>query len=430
MNHPLHLIHLVSDQVLQNLLPVMALRPTAITQVRSREQRFAQRAQGLEAAVRFLSQATPFFSGYHPSLHPVVLESSSPTVDETFRTLLPLIKEPEHTVVNYTGGTKMMSVGAYRAARTLDARCLYCDTAGRRFLWDARGPAPLCRAWTAIAQDLSVSLLVLAHNPVWKGCSSTRPTEALIRFAIASWELKAETSPALAAYETLLQNHLQPGGRVPGSRAKLEVLLASPLPEAHDAGIVRWLDQCVGLGLLRRTEAGWFPAVQGGSAESLRSQLENLAGLLGGRWLEIFVWSLLSQRDDLADLRWSIQPEGETLAWGETDLVCVDRRRLSLQVISCKQSLRRANPLEHMEALVQRAHSLGGSHALPCLVILRASPPEAARIRRWARYLGICPVIGKDEILRLGGTIPPSAAVPSDTGEPPPARLHENSFER
>jgi hypothetical protein len=430
MNNPLHLIHLVSDQVLQNLLPVMALRPATITQVRSSEERFNQRAHGLEAAVRFLGKSAPYFSGYLPTLRTVVLKSPSPTVDETFRTLLPLVEDPPHTVVNYTGGTKMMSVGAYRAARTLDARCLYCDTAGRRFLWDARGPAPLCRTWPAIAEDLSVGLLVLAHNPTWKGCSTARPTEALIRFAIASWELKAETSPALSAYETLLQNHLQPRGRVPGSRGKLETLLAAPLPKAHDAAIVRWLDRCVELGLLRRTDAGRFPAVKDGSAESLRSQLEELAGLLGGRWLEIFVWSLLEQRDDLADLRWSIQPEGETLAWGETDLVCVDRRRLSLQVISCKQSLRRANPLEHMEALVQRARSLGGSHALPCLVILRASPPEAERIRRWARYLGIWPVIGKDEILALGGANPPALAVPSATGEAAPAEPDENSPER
>ncbi len=426
MHNPLHLIHLVSDQVLQNLIPILALRPGTVTQVRSRDPRFASRALGLEAAVRYLGRPQPGLPGYSPTIHNVVLDDPSPTVDETFRKLLPLIEDPHQTVVNYTGGTKMMSVGAYRAARTLDARCLYCDTAGRRFLWDARGPAPLCRSWSAIAEDLSVNLLVLAHNPTWKGCSTALPNDTLIQFAIVSWELKAEPSAALSAYEVLLQNHLQPGGRVPGSRGQLEQLLSTPLPPASDPAIVRWLDRAVELGLLRRTDAGWFPAVKGTSPDSLRFQIEDLAGLMGGRWLEIFVWSLLAERPDLADLRWSVQPEGEQLAWGETDLVCIDRERLSLRVISCKQSVRRASPLEHMEALVQRARSLGGSHAVPCLVVLRATPAEAQRIRRWARYLGITPVIGKDEILRLRGDSQPQ----SSDGRPEPTPNPDNSSER
>ncbi len=39
------------------------------------------------------------------------------------------------TVVNFTGGTKCMSVGAFLAAREAGVMALYVDTANERLIW-------------------------------------------------------------------------------------------------------------------------------------------------------------------------------------------------------------------------------------------------------------------------------------------------------
>jgi len=78
------LLHLVSEQTMQNLLPLLALKPKTVVQVRSRDDRFHQAAENLKRAVVSL-QKTPFYRDLAPEFFEVVIDEASPSTDRTRR---------------------------------------------------------------------------------------------------------------------------------------------------------------------------------------------------------------------------------------------------------------------------------------------------------------------------------------------------------
>src|SRR5438045_1873361 len=60
MTQPIALVQLISEKTMQNLLPLLALRPKEVVQVRSEEERFCKAAENFERAVVSL-QKTLFY---------------------------------------------------------------------------------------------------------------------------------------------------------------------------------------------------------------------------------------------------------------------------------------------------------------------------------------------------------------------------------
>jgi len=127
MSQPLALIQLISEETMQNLLPVLALRPARLLHLVTPKVR--DRSGPIAVAARHSQiQVDP---------EPIHLPEM-PTIRETFAAARNAIREVKQTgglpVVNFTGGTKLMSIGAFSAALQEKVPSLYVDTEYGRFL--------------------------------------------------------------------------------------------------------------------------------------------------------------------------------------------------------------------------------------------------------------------------------------------------------
>lgn len=117
------LIQIVSQQTMPNLLAAMAVRPerivhicTPVMKAASENLRRAYADAGLQVDVVERN---------------VAAHSSMP---EVYACVKEISKEFENVVVNFTGGTKLMSIGAYGAATSCKLASFYVDTQAGRFL--------------------------------------------------------------------------------------------------------------------------------------------------------------------------------------------------------------------------------------------------------------------------------------------------------
>jgi hypothetical protein len=111
-------------------------------------------------------------SEMQPALETVAL-SAMPAMPETFRVIKAAIQQArgagQTPVVNFTGGTKLMSIGAYAAALDQKALSLYVDTSDALFV-DGRtadGLAGLLEddfSFTPLRSLLTVGCVAAAHG--------------------------------------------------------------------------------------------------------------------------------------------------------------------------------------------------------------------------------------------------------------------------
>jgi hypothetical protein len=383
------LLHLVSEQTMQNLLPILALRPKRVIQVRSRAQKFHQAAENLKNAVAAMRK-TIFYRDLNPEFVEVVIDEESPSVDSSRSEVAEHLARCPDAIVNLTGGTKQMSIGAYLAAN--NAFRLYCDTAIRQFIPVGQQPLPTHPPFEQIAASLTVEAVMAAHGVPpdnWKFDRATDPLRAVGRAGYAARQADLESFRAFA--ETVRRHFRDEKGRIPQSVPKLRELIAKPIPAASPA-LHPFLEAVAAAGLLKRRGAGEFVP---GVAPN-RQDVERLANLLDGSWLELYVVDLLTQHTDRwSDPHWSVEPRRPAeVVFGETDVVCVNVAACALQIISCKTTLHQ--PLETLEALTQRRRDMGGTFAKATLAVLTMPDSKSAN---WARLLNVELLIG-DEITR------------------------------
>ena len=179
------IIQIVGDQTAQNLLPVMALRPTKVIQVRSRDARgstrFKDAADNFGSAVAQLGRE-PGFEGYQPEMKTEVIDDTSPGIEVTRTLVASLLANHQGALVNFTGATKLMSIGAYQAAATLGAPSLYCDTQEKRFTDGRTGTLQVWPDFHRTAAQLSVPLLMAAHGKNFGEWQHEVPTNELKKY--------------------------------------------------------------------------------------------------------------------------------------------------------------------------------------------------------------------------------------------------------
>ena len=126
------LIHLVSGQTLQNFLPMLALQPDRVIQIRSSDRRFDRPCAALHRAAAL--------AGFPGKIEDRVIPAESPGIGESEAAVRAALEGcgGQTAVVNLSGGTKLMAIGALRAAGNLHP-AFYCDTESRgEFVPDRR----------------------------------------------------------------------------------------------------------------------------------------------------------------------------------------------------------------------------------------------------------------------------------------------------
>jgi len=379
----MNLLHLVSEQTMQNLLPLLALRPRLVIQVRSSDPRFKAAADHLKLAVQTLRR-TSAYSNLQPEFVDWVIDETSPDVDRSRRKVGEALALWPGSVVNLTGGTKQMSIGAFLAADYQQEPVLYCDTQLRRFAsLNQKRALPDLPGFDIIAATLTVESVLAAHGIRPDHLQSRQPSTEELEAARQLGELRRQDSAAMANYARRLREQLLPQGRKI-RREAIDRTLQAGLPGPNTETDHRFLQAAVRAGWATEKDGVWTYRLRGNTLrpeDRLRAALELNQALVGG-WFELEVYDRMKASGRFVDLRTEVQARDRShQSLGETDVVGIDRQWLTLVFVSCKLSDEFLDkPLEHVFATRHRSLEFGGAFAQTLFCINESRDPNKRRI--------------------------------------------------
>jgi hypothetical protein len=403
---PTTLIQLISEQTIQNLLPILRLKPQKLVHLVT--PKTAGRSAGLKAAAKA--------AGIDPELESIQL-SAMPGIPECFNAVTEALSKTGigmQTVVNFTGGTKLMSIGAFAAAQTRKVPSLYVDTQDACFVDGATSPemnALLAGDWsfTPIRNQLRVDVLGIANGV--SRITSGKPWQSMLPLAEHLFHHIADeegTHAAIHGATGLFPKGLEP--RTPKDWLPLlDKPIRLPLPVARlavEAALVRPgpSDSEVLLPDATRSELDHLARhhVPDFSARYFKAvaPLQNAAAFLTGAWWEVIVCDAAQKSGLFRDLRWSANVGDRNGPDTEEDILGVDG--VELLYINCKRGGAKARLLPLLEEVRARAATVGGSFNRRFLAILQ--PPQgkvAANLQQQAAKLGIRLITG-DNVYQTG----------------------------
>jgi hypothetical protein len=382
------LIQLVSEQTMPNVLAALALEPTTVTLLHSPRtapqaawigQSLRRAGLNIELDLRALSVA--------PDVHETGARVRSACEDAVAAGMQP--------VVNITGGTKLMSIGAFAATIGPGWPSLYVDTENRRFLQTGKIalPEPLLDGWAALTRAerrITVDVIAAAH-----GCDQASAGEDPTPYLELAEYLRIHPAEEARCHDALrsISTRARP--------AELLALLDAPLPALPEAVVSRAL----AAGLLEARGASCYFAcptrdVIERATRTALSQAEIFAAIrplqfvqafLTGGWWEVCVWQAAKQSGSFRDLRWSAR-FGADADHIEEDVVGVSG--LNLAVFSCKRGGHGDRLNRAFEEFVAASNRLGGTFAAKFFCVAKPLPQhlfasvrtEAERVR--ARIVG------------------------------------------
>ena len=392
------LIQLISAQAVPNLLAAMALNPQQIIhcctpsmRIRSEHLAKAYKAAGLSANITI----------EHLSPMPQAPEMKS-LITHLVRT------RSGQIVLNFTGGTKLMSLGAFAGAMLRKIPSLYVDTDDDIFVNGHSGPGfnDLFEggdtSFGQVKRRLNVHTLAIAN-----GCGrATSGSEWKVLAPLADLLLRDPDLEAVC--HNTVDRFLR---QIPQDYRQAvdfwKQQLESPidLPEAV-------LEPGTAGGLFDKRGAAFFiHPVHAGKLRALNSEdlsrpwicrpaLETLKkpfSWFQGVWWEVAVMQHLSAQGLYRDLRWSVQvgDRNQMSTDMEEDILGIDN--VNLLYVSCKRGGHRSGLSRLLEEIHASAERIGGSYSRKILAVCYFPETEhGKRIRKRADDLGIKTVTRKD----------------------------------
>ena len=396
------LLQLVSEELLPNLVVVMALRPGRIIQVRNGD---GAKNPEMEAAASKFRQALqilalePAFKGFQPKISEITLPHLAPDISSVRDSVAHTIATTQGVTVNFSGGTKLMSIGAYQAAAALGRPSLFCDVEAQRISDGRTGGQGRWPEYGTATTHLSARLLMAAsgRNPdEWRSEPATDPLRA---FGLKAFELRNQHwNPLEALSKTLRLHFYSNGDKLPNNPDELRDLTVKPLPPQATAAepARQYLAAAATAGLLKGDAQSYKLNTQ-----ATKRSIERTLSLLDSAWLELAVMDCLVRNSRFKDPAWSVEPaKNENSDYSDTHLTCLDLAAGTLRVISCKVSAVRP-PQELLDAVKERAHRIGGNGAKATLVLFKPAHTQEAAIRSYARRIGVEVALEADEIVKM-----------------------------
>ena len=384
------LIQLVGGQTMPNLLSAVAVRPDCIvhlwtrkTRAASEQLRDACRAAGLAARIRFVEL------------------SDMPGIEETRAAVSRAAAEDPDCVVNFTVGTKPMSIGAHAAAAEKGLPSLYVDTDSGEFRDGATAPgfpdlfAERDTSLTTAKAALDVHVIACANGVSSVDAGSPwRPLAPLAALLLrdgaleeACWKAADGLSKAVESdrdwfrqREALLRIYGRPVSGFP--EAVLQTATAAGLAERHGQ------DWYWNPALASDCEA-MRPGMPSREATRALEKAKMPFDFFHGKWWEVAVTAFLDGRGLYRDLRWNVQTAMRGQNPIEEDVLGVEGA--NLLYVSCKHGNFNKGLARTVEEVDASARRLGGSFARKILAV--CNPPKSDRqtdgLRRRCAQLGI-----------------------------------------
>ena len=363
------LIQIVSEETMPNLLAAMAIKPKRIVHL------CTPAMAGASAALeRAYGQAWVKTSVVTRRLgeHPGMVELNDAVGS--------LIRETGDAVVNFTGGTKLMSIGAYAAATRAKAPSVYVDTAAGEFVnglsgGDFKAIFPNGTAISQVSRQLTVNGVATANGV--ERVSSGKTWKEYAPLADFLLRNPAEEQKCHDAVADLLKKEPR---NFQQSQAYYKNLYARRLAIPDAVG-----ERAAAAGLMEKRANGFYPAskwfskFQGfdlscgnvpsnllfGAVEEARWPFS----FFNGNWWEIAVMRYLAEQGRYRDLRWSVDA-GSRMASStdmEEDILGIDG--VNLLYVSCKRGGDRAKLSRVLEDVNSSARRLGGKFAHKILAV-------------------------------------------------------------
>ena len=360
--YDLTLVQLISDQPQPNILASIALRPARVVHVLSSEPRFLEKEEQLRKAIRVIWQRLlpgvdcPHFE------EPSVLSAASPSIADTREVVGRRLTEAGvKGVVHYTGGTKNMGIGAWRAALDTGVASFYCDTP-RAFV-SGETALPPGERLPDLARRLHVQDVFAMQGLLNKqDYTFQQPHLAKAEFGRLAAELQKAHPEAVKRFRAVWRQHCTEGKNRPDLK-DIERTERLPIPKADQPELQEIFKVSTHCGWLQRVDNHLFIDYAG--AHSLKDKalrLNEVKVALDGAFFESHVEHFLARSQRFIHFLRGVQPAGQPqdADFGETDFLAYDPVALSLTLISCKTT---PPSLEHLEATLARKERFGGRFA-------------------------------------------------------------------
>lgn len=354
------MIALLSEQRMQNIIPILQRGADygQLLLIRSTDadvpsSRFSQALQQTTEALKDV----------------VDVSTVDPSVDayEIARThaIVSALLGGGAAVVNFTGGTKCMSIGAYVAASQTGVDAVYVDTANEELVWflaDGR----VEKERFDLAGRLTVRIHLRANGKVvdeerTQRYSLDQPSISAARCVLDRWPSCLDGLEAFGAAISRGQNRLPESG--------LESSLADTLQ---------------GAGLIRERTGGWEATKKG-------------RPFLTGRWLDALVYTYLKDSGDFDDVALDLGLKGI-----ENELDVLAARGAQLALIECKSGdLGGQTTLNKLQAI----RSGFGTFTRTFFVSSRTRDQIEPAFRDRAREYGVREIITRESLPEVANLI-------------------------
>jgi hypothetical protein len=326
---------------------------------------------------------------HYPQLKIVLGEidtTDNEKIDKAIRQILGVIPERASLGLHYTGGTKAMSVHAYRAIveQRPDAVFTYLDAQTLSLRIDGRAGEPMKTVKVSDKCNVDLSTLAQLH-----GYAGVDPAP------------KVANEARNSIIDALLQIHMDKAGcekwRAYASASKFQTL-----PTKDD-----YPDLLPFIAITEQICQGQPSPDQLAMKLGLYPKLASYSKWLIGEWLEEYVYQHLQAirtKVQLFDATFGIKPKLTTKS-GENrgfDLDVAAMRGYQLFAISCRAAYGKPEAKEHLMEVYVRARQLGGDEARIGLVCFYDKPHRLqAEIEENWYTEGRVQVFGKEHLARL-----------------------------
>jgi hypothetical protein len=385
---------------MQNLLPVLRLKPACLVHLATPKTQ--SRSAWIAEAARQ--------SNCRVELETITL-SAMPGMRETMKATLAAIEtaaqRDETALVNFTGGTKLMSIGAYVAALKHKTPSFYVDTQDALFVDGQSGqglPDHFAGdlSFTPILRSLSLNAVAAAN-----GCGRITNGHDWQPWLPLAQHLLDHPDHELACHRAV-----QDLGPAPRRAAEwLQALDRDfPVPEPVAALATQSAQYRAGSapGTLRlpdtsRAELADLARLDGQShvpnfTDRLFravAPLQLALNFLHGAWWEVIIAERLRHTGRFRDIRWSAQIGERGGPDLEEDVVALEGVRVAY--LSCKRSSQGGKLLAQLEQIKARAERLGGAFNLRFLCVYQPPSGKARdNLKKRATELGIRLVFAED----------------------------------
>lgn len=332
----MNMIALVSDQRMQNVIPAMqkGAKYEQLVLVMSKDRRtgkplahYQRSAEDLKAVLAPVVSAVTISDRF---VDPFNIEH----VRETVAGLVSDLAITGPTVVNISGGTKPMAIGALQAAQSLEVRGLYTDTENGEILW--LSPDGSIDTDLIDVHHLGVSAYIRAYGETV--ASASKVTD-LAQEQVTWATLIGDNHRVLFDNVINRVNRQVREARQDGAHFPIRCTVASSkrsreiIQELENEGLWRWH----------------------AASEEVEVVDRRSAVFLNGIWVEVYVAVKMEANDAFDDVFLNVTLSGVD---GEIDVAAVSNGKLVL--IECKSNLTTS---EHLGKLDSFRRRLGGPFA-------------------------------------------------------------------